>query len=1419
MNCKSTWNRWVLPALLGWVCIAPAAAVPFDLEARTACQMQIEDFRLQHRIWPEHNGGLGPDRRELIDDRTVRSRVRANLELEQQLVSEFGIRFDWRALQAELDRMARNTRMPERLQALFEVLGNDPLTLAECLARPALVERHSQRLTDKDAGGTGPGAKWGGHSARTLSGSGIQSLSVPEISSESGGGEVDAWRVEDFPDGRFSHTSVWTGSEMIVWGGSAGGSVLDTGSRYDPVTDSWRGVSTRNAPAARTLHVAVWTGAHMVVWGGEQGGTQQLGNGSRYDPVSDTWLPMSSEGAPTARSRSTAVWTGTEMIVFGGSSLNSDQAGGGRYNPWSDSWQSVSLDDAPLARHNHQAVWTGGEMIIWGGQSSGDYLGDGARYNPTADAWYPVAASGAPSARIGHTAVWTGKQMIVWGGRDDDSISVNTGASYNPTADAWTATETDNTPGTRVWHKAVWIGSEMLVWGGNWPSYPTNGGRYDPVANNWSIISADGAPQGRQAHSLIWDGSEMIVWGGTRGSGSATNSGARYDPVSDTWTATADHDAPPARNNHVSVWTGSEKLIWGGDGSNGARYDPVIDHWSAMSMDDAPGGRIRQTAVWTGTEMIVWGGISFSTPRDTGGRYNPATDTWQATSLENVPDARYWHSAVWTGDEMIVWGGYGSDYLDTGARYRPDLDEWTALEIADAPEARLQHSAFWTGELMLIWGGRQSLSTRLNTGGRYDPASGQWSAMTLVDAPDGRYYHSDVWTGTEMVVWSGNGGGRTGGRYNPQTDIWRSTTLDNAPSRRQRGQATVWTGSEMIVWSGWSTLMTQTGGRYDPVADEWRPTTLFGAPAQRDGASAVWTGNEMMVWGGHSNSMGVYDPQTVLPAPAISIVSSTPGPSIVGESVMIVVEIHDPSGSTPVDGMVEIQASDGPSCSDNGPPSSEESLAIFACSLGFTATGEYELVAFYSGSATHADLDNSEAPFRHRVLGAGEFSIGGATTGLAGSGLMLTNNGVESIEVAEEGAFEFVDQLADGAHYAVTVAQQPSAPRQTCQVAHHAGQIDGADVDDLQVACETHHYTIGGTVVGLEGEGLVLEVNNADALAIEANGEFVFPTALPDTSAWLVTVATQPGGPAQTCQVSQGGGVLDGSDVIDVLVECVTNLYSIGGIVSGLKGSGLVLRNNGGDDRAISGNGSFAFASSHQEGTPYEVTVFSQPIEPAQTCTVSHGSGMVETANVSNIAVTCESDEFIVTPSAGANGQIDPADVQFVEPGGSAIFEIIPDPGHAIDTVAGTCPGSLDGHWYTTGPIADDCTVEVSFRVREAVALVFATSPGTGLVGEALKPLVAVLVVDEFDEQIVEDDTTIIEISLETNPTGAVLSGLLSAQVAGGRAEFDDLSIDRIGQGYRLRAEDQGEQLTLAVGEAFDVVSDSIFSDRFRSRP
>ena len=93
---------------------------------------------------------------------------------------------------------------------------------------------------------------------------------LPNISE--GGCIEDTWTATAGPPGdRYSHTAVWTGSEMIVWGGQYGQGItavfLDTGGRYNPGTDTWAATSGINAPTARGLHTAVWTGSEMIVWG------------------------------------------------------------------------------------------------------------------------------------------------------------------------------------------------------------------------------------------------------------------------------------------------------------------------------------------------------------------------------------------------------------------------------------------------------------------------------------------------------------------------------------------------------------------------------------------------------------------------------------------------------------------------------------------------------------------------------------------------------------------------------------------------------------------------------------------------------------------------------------------------------------------------------------------------------------------------------------------------------------------------------------------------------------------------------------------------------------------------------------------------------------------------------------------------
>jgi Bacterial Ig-like domain len=80
--------------------------------------------------------------------------------------------------------------------------------------------------------------------------------------------------------------------------------------------------------------------------------------------------------------------------------------------------------------------------------------------------------------------------------------------------------------------------------------------------------------------------------------------------------------------------------------------------------------------------------------------------------------------------------------------------------------------------------------------------------------------------------------------------------------------------------------------------------------------------------------------------------------------------------------------------------------------------------------------------------------------------------------------------------------------------------------------------------------------------------------------------------------------------------------YTVGGTVSGLQGSGLVLR-NGGVDLPITASGSFNFAAGLTTGAAYGVSVLTQPSQPTQLCTVSAGQGQVQTANVTSVLVEC----------------------------------------------------------------------------------------------------------------------------------------------------------------------------------------------------
>ncbi|MDI6788519.1 MAG: hypothetical protein QME51_09125, partial [Planctomycetota bacterium] len=337
------------------------------------------------------------------------------------------------------------------------------------------------------------------------------------------------------PTARYVHSTVWTGSRMLVWGGYDGTNRLNTGGVYDPATNSWTTMTTTNAPSGRSHHSAVWTGSRMIVWGGRDG-TNYFNTGGVYDPATNSWTTMTTTGAPSGRSEHSAVWTGTKMIVWGGYPGTSSVNTGGVYDPATDSWTTMTTTNAPSGRSDHSAVWTGTRMIIWGGvDSSGNRVNTGGVYDPATDSWTTMTTTGAPTSRRGHSAaaVWTGTRMIVWGGAIGFDNYTNTGGVYDPATNSWTMMTTTGAPSGRHVHSAVWTGTRIIIWGGEvvGGNRTNTGGVYDPVANSWGTApTTTDAPTARYFHSAIWTGTRMIIWGGYVSSGVSTNTGGVYFP-------------------------------------------------------------------------------------------------------------------------------------------------------------------------------------------------------------------------------------------------------------------------------------------------------------------------------------------------------------------------------------------------------------------------------------------------------------------------------------------------------------------------------------------------------------------------------------------------------------------------------------------------------------------------------------------------------------------------------------------------------------------------------------------------------------------------------------------------------------------------------------------------------------------------
>jgi len=250
--------------------------------------------------------------------------------------------------------------------------------------------------------------------------------------------------------------------------------------------------------------------------------------------------------------------------------------------------------------------------------------------------------------------------------------------------------------------------------------------------------------------------------------------------------------------------------------------------------------------------------------------------------------------------------------------------------------------------------------------------------------------------------------------------------------------------------------------------------------------------------------------------------------------------------------------------------------------------------------------------------------------GLTGTGLVLQDNGADDLPITAAtggAAVAFTFKTAVTGAYNVTIKTQPSS--QICSVTNGSATAT-ANVTNVQVNCAPT-YTVGGTVSGLDGSGLVLQDNGGDNLTISGTGtvNFTFATPLLAGANYAVTIKTQPTNPSQTCVVANGTGTIIGS-VNNVQVTCPQPKFPIGGTVVGLvvgNGDTLELQDNAGDNLFVTGDVDFTFPTQFTLGTTYSVTMFLPPTSQIQGCNIFNATAVV-TGIVSNVIVDCQHNDW-----------------------------------------------------------------------------------------------------------------------------------------------------------------------------------------------
>lgn len=325
--------------------------------------------------------------------------------------------------------------------------------------------------------------------------------------------------IADAPiQGRQGHTAIWTGSEMIVWGGEPGPATVDDnrtsdgadGAAYDPTSDTWR-LLPRAPIGWRYIHSAVWTGREMLVWGGRGFDNSALGDGAAYDPATNQWRPL--PAAPFVASGSQAlVRARAQLVIVDGAvdEVGALHLSAATYDPATDGWSQLPGIDLPSA-NAYSLAWTGNDVVLFvtafDRPASGYLLSLGSIEPPPT--WRPIATPPPLRLNTDGPEMFSGIEVLVASSAEGGGDRV---AAYDADQDRWR----DVSP------PPLGLGGGSNTWTGTLAVFGLGTGGmdrwtvYDPTRDGWlRLATPDDVHRDFATH--VWTGERLLVWGGFLG--------------------------------------------------------------------------------------------------------------------------------------------------------------------------------------------------------------------------------------------------------------------------------------------------------------------------------------------------------------------------------------------------------------------------------------------------------------------------------------------------------------------------------------------------------------------------------------------------------------------------------------------------------------------------------------------------------------------------------------------------------------------------------------------------------------------------------------------------------------------------------------------------------------------------------------